>query len=254
MSAHALGIVCSVLTLLEVRPSVGKWRGWLSIGLGLAVLLAVFQVLTAPDVVYQDGRGEEAFPLLSVDEAPVVGNPDAEHVVNLLFDYQCSHCRKVHGQLEEVIRRMDGRVAFVLCPCPLSPRCNPYVPREETRFEGSCDLARLALAVYSIDSQAFYEFDAWLFGEGEDGSWRPRAVDAAREHAAGLVGAERLAAAYAAPALSETIRQATDLFGRTTVKGSASIPRFVHGDRWIVPSTDDADDLVTILQEEFGIN
>ena len=252
MTAHALGLLCAALTLPSLLRGTRRGGGFALAGAGLAALLAVLQVFTAPDSVYQDGRGEEAFPIISPGEAPVVGDPDAEYVVDLLYDYQCSHCRVVHGQLQEVLEIFGGRVAFVLCPCPLSPKCNPYVPREETRFEGSCDLARLALAVFALEPDAFREFDAWLFGEGEE-SWRPRSAAAARERAAALVGADRLEAFLPEASLSDAIRRSADLFGRTSTRGNASIPRFVYGDRWVVPSADNAEDLAKILSERFGI-
>ena len=252
MTAHGLGIVCAVLTASALMRGTPSGRGWMAVGAGLAALLAALQVLTVPDSVYQEGRGEEAFPFISASEAPVVGNPNAEYVIDLLYDYQCSHCRTVHEQLPEVIRQFDGRVAFVLCPCPLSPKCNPYVPREETRFEGSCDLARMALAVYELEPDSFNDFDGWLFGTGESG-WRPRAAASARERAASRVGKDRLEAFLPDASLSESIRRSADLFGRTSTRGSAGIPRFVFGDRWVVPSADTAEDLAKILSEQFGI-
>jgi len=252
MSAHFIGIVCSLLAASSLLRKTPSGRSWMAAGAGLAALLAVLQVLTAPDSVYQEGRGEEAFPIISPDEAPVVGDPGAEYVIDLLYDYQCSHCRTVHDLLPDVISHFDGRVAFVLCPCPLSPKCNPYVPREETRFEGSCDLARLALAVYELDPGAFAGFDAWLFGAGE-AAWRPRAVESARERAGSIVGKESLDALLPDPSLSEPLRRAADLFGRTSTRGNAGIPRFVFGDQWVVPAADTAEDLAKILSEQFGI-
>jgi protein-disulfide isomerase len=252
MTTHALGIVCAVLTASGLLRGTRSGGGWMAVGAGLAALLAALQVLTVPDSVYQEGTGEEVFPLISSDEAPVIGNPEAEYVIDLLYDYQCSHCRTVHEQLPEVIRQFDGRVAFVLCPCPLSPKCNPYVPREETRFEGSCDLARLALAVYELEPEAFADFDGWLFGAGES-AWRPRATAAVRERAASIVGKDKLEALLPDASLSESIRRAADLFGRTSTRSSAGIPRFVFGDRWVVPSADTAEDLAKILSEQFGI-
>lgn len=252
MSAHALGILCAIFTLCALLRGKGSLRIWPAAGLGLAALLAVTQALTAPGSVYQDGSGDEAFPLISANEAPVIGDPDAEFVIDLLYDYQCSHCRKVHELLPEIIEHFGGRVAFVLCPCPLSPKCNPYVPREETRFEGSCDLARLALAVYQLEPSAFSGFDDWLFGAGED-SWRPRTVEAARDRAAAIVGAERLDDFLPDNALSDMLRKTADLFGRTSTSGSGGIPRFVHSYRWVVPVADNAGDLEKILADEFGI-
>ena len=252
MSAHALGIICAGFTLAALLPGHKPFRIWPAAGVGLAAILAVVQVLTAPDSVYQDGSGDEAFPLIQAGEAPVLGNPEAEFVIDLLYDYQCSHCRKVHQMLPEIIDHFGGRVAFVLCPCPLSPKCNPYVPKEETRFEGSCDLARLSLAVYQLEPEAFPAFDAWLFGSDED-SWRPRPVAEARERAAAIVGSERLDSILPETVISDMIRRTSDLFGRTSTSGSGGIPRFVHGYRWVVPVADKAEDLEMILADEFGI-
>ena len=252
MSAHALGIICACLTLAAFLPGNKSFRIWPAAGVGLAAILAVVQVLTAPDSVYQDGSGDEAFPLIQAGEAPVLGNPEAEFVIDLLYDYQCSHCRKVHQMLPEIIDHFGGRVAFVLCPCPLSPKCNPYVPKEETRFEGSCDLARLSLAVYQLEPEAFPAFDAWLFGSDED-SWRPRPVAEARARAAAVVGQDRLDTVLPETAISDMIRRTSDLFGRTSTSGSGGIPRFVHDYRWVVPVADKAEDLEMILADEFGI-
>lgn len=252
MSAHALGILCACLTLSALLPGKKSYRTWPAAGVGLAAVLAVVQALTAPGSVYQEGSGEEAFPLIQAGEAPVLGNPEAEFVIDLLYDYQCSHCRKVHQMLPEIIDHFGGKVAFVLCPCPLSPKCNPYVPKEETRFEGSCDLARLALAVYQLEPEEFPAFDAWLFGSDEE-SWRSRPVAAARERAAAIVGAERLDSIIPETAISDMIRRTSDLFGRTSTSGSGGIPRFVHEYRWVVPVADKAEDLEMILADEFGI-
>jgi len=253
ISAHALGILCAVMTLSALIKDTVAWGKWLGAGVGLAALLAVLQALTAPDSIYQDGSSEEPFPMIAQDEAPLVGSPDAEFVIDLLYDYQCSHCRVVHGLLPEVVDLFEGRVAFVLCPCPLSPKCNPYVPKEETRFEGSCELARLALAVHRLEPDAFEALDGWLFEAEGSGVWRPRTVEAARGRAAGLVGQERLEAFLPEPALSETLRRSADLFGRTATRGDGAVPRFVYGDRWVVPSADSAEELAKILAERFGI-
>ena len=252
MSAHGLGIVISTLTLCGL-PSSGK-RGVPAFctGIGAALLLAVIQLSTPAETVYQAGVNEEPLPLIGTATRPVVGNPDAEYVVDLLYDYQCSHCQRIHGLLDEVVGSFGGRVAFVLCPCPLSPKCNPYVPRDETRFEGSCDLARLALAVHSIDPEAFRTFDAWLFEESGSG-WYPKGVADARMYAASLVGAERLEDALASSAADLAIARAADLFGRTSSQGHGGIPRFVTAGRWLVPEASDASSLVSLISSELGI-
>ena len=231
---------------------VGKW-GMFGAGVMLAAVLAVMQVVTAPSFVYQAGSVEEPLPLVGAAGAPVIGDAArAEVVIDILFDYQCSHCQKVHSMLPEVVSRLYGRVAFVLCPCPLSAKCNPYVPREDVRFEGSCELAKIGLAVFSIDPEAFAKYDAWMFEAGEDGWW-PRGAGEARAFAEGLVGAGRLAEAMESQWIYERLLQTYELFGRTSAGGQGGIPRFICGEQWVVPEAASAEELVGLLASEFGI-
>lgn len=254
MSAHAVGLAVTALVLAAFLRKVGRGGLLFASGLALAALLAVVQALTAPDYVYQQGQAGEPLPLIPADEAPVIGDADgAEYVIDLLFDYQCSHCQKLHGILPDVVEAFDGRVAFVLCPCPLSPKCNPYVPREDTRFEGSCDLAGLSLALWRIDPAAWQTFDAWLFSPSGDEGWWPRPVQDARAMAESLAGAGLPDETLTDGFVSSRIARTADLFGRTSSRGQGGIPRFIYGDKWVVPEADTAGDIVQILTSEFGI-
>ena len=65
--------------------------------------------------------------------------------------------------LDEAIRRYDGKLAFVLCPTPLNSQCNPYIPRHVEEFKDSCELAKIALAVWAARREAFPVFNRWMF-------------------------------------------------------------------------------------------
>lgn len=254
MTAHGIGLIVTALVLVAFLRKVRRGGLFFAAGVAMAALLAIVQVLTAPDYVYQQGQAEEPLPLIQADEAPVIGDADgAEYVFDLLFDYQCSHCQRLHSVLPDVVDAFGGRVAFVLCPCPLSPRCNPYVPREDTRFEGSCDLAQLALALWLVDPAAWQAFDAWLFSPSGSDGWWPRPVVEARAMADSLAGADRLDDALADDFISSRIARTADLFGRTSSRGQGGIPRLILGDKWVVPEADSAEDIVQIISSEFGI-
>ena len=253
MCAHALGIAVTVLSLVSlVREFSGGWL-YFAAGIALAAVMAGVQALTAPDYVYQDGISEENLPVISAEGHPMVGSPDAEYIIDLLFDYQCNHCQQLHQILPDVVDAFDGRVAFVLCPSPLSPKCNPYIPREETHFEGSCDFARLGMAIYSMDKEAFHAFDSWVFQNPESGKWAPRPVMDAYAKASELVGAEALDEALGGRYVIDFMNATVELFGRTSITGQGGIPRFVLGNKWVVPSADTVDEIVAILETEFGI-
>lgn len=253
MTAHGLGTAISILTLVNFIPQVRK--GWLFFGGGvfLAAVLALVQILTAPDYVYQEGSSEADLPFIEAEDRPVIGNPDADYVIDLLFDYQCNHCQSLHHILGDVVDAMDGRVAFVLCPSPLSPKCNPYIPPEESHFEGSCDFARLAAAMYSISPAAFEAFDSWVFENPEAGKWSPRPVADAYVKASELVPVTELDEALEGDFVRQFISRDIELFGRTSIYGHGGIPRFVYGNSWVIPDADTVEEIVSILQSEFGI-
>lgn len=253
MAVHSIGIVLSVLLLRNLLRTTA--RGWWLFLLGIlaAAGLAVFQALTVPDAVYQEGLSETDLPFIEPEGWPVVGNPDAEYVVDLLFDYQCSHCQKLHGMLPEIVDAFGGRVAFVMCPSPLSPECNTYIPWDDNRFAGSCDLAKIALALYRLDKNAFRKFDSWAFETPSEGKWSPRSVSDAYALASSLTDAERLVQVLDSEELRVNMSKTVELFGRSTSDGKGGIPRLVFGNRWIVPEADTPEAMVSIMEKEFQI-
>ena len=49
-------------------------------------------------------QGDLTEIVLESGEFPVLGPPDAPHLVVVLADYTCPHCRKLHGMLTEARR------------------------------------------------------------------------------------------------------------------------------------------------------
>jgi uncharacterized membrane protein len=252
LSTHLCGILLFVLAVLSCRDLDCRTSlGTLGIGGALGVVYAVFQLLTTPSYRAQTGRSEAPLPIPVATASPVVGPETAPITVALLYDYRCSHCRTIHGFLDEAVAHFGGRVAFVLCPTPLSPACNPYIPATgEDRFAGSCDLARLALGLWKADPEAFRTFDAWLFeADGKEG-WYPRSPEEAEAKARELSGGVPLDGAWTADYLSRTL----ELFGRTTSEGRSGIPRLVYGSSWIVPEADTPEGFIEAVGKLLQLN
>lgn len=256
MSAHAAGVMLSVLIWTGSRPEGAGSRKRLGLvlsGVLMAVLLAFLQVLFKPAATYVRGYTEQQLPVPDRAFMPVIGNPDAPHACCLLFDYQCSHCRKMHLLAEELTAVTDS-VCFMLCPTPLSPACNPYIPGGgRDNFAGSCELAQMAEALWLTDEAAFRAYDAFLFSTEEDDEWHPRKVADAREKAEKLVGRETLEAALGREEVRQAFAAFTQLFGRTTMSEKSGIPRIVHGGSWVIPEVDDVAQLKQLLLDVFGI-
>jgi uncharacterized membrane protein len=267
MAAHTTGLLLAVLVIwhaarqFPASSSDATLTGAILaspvlLGLTLAAFLAAAQVGLAPPAVYLSGESQEIdLPVLNPHAAPVVGSPDAPYVVTLLFDYKCPHCQRMHLLLDEVIRRYQGKLAFVLAPAPLNSQCNPYIARNAEEFKDSCELARIGLAVWVAKPDAFRPFDDWMFSAEPDHLWHPRAVDAARAKAAELVGQAKFDAALADPAIDRFLQISTRIYGNTILpdQGGTAVPKLVFGTRWVTPEPYDADDLVLILHHSLAL-
>lgn len=242
MTTHMAGILLSVLILLRYRPVHPANAAF---GLAAVALLVVCQLFLSPSARYSRGKTDEALPTAMPGEFPYVGDPAAKNSIELLFDYQCPHCRVVHSFLPEIAERDD--IVFVLCPTPLSPSCNAYIPAGEDHFKGSCELARLALAVWETEPESFEDFDSWLFSGEEDGKWVPRSVDEAMEKAISIMGEAKLTEALASLELQATLSKSLEIFGRTTFEGKSGIPRLVASSSWVIPEVSSADELEDII-------
>lgn len=252
MSAHLTGIIVSLILLSA--PDAGHKARKFAIGLTAAAVLAGLQLVTTPRSAFIKGSAGEPLAEIQIGDAPITGSEDARMVVTLLFDYQCSHCRKLHSMLPDVVEQSGGKLAFLLCPTPLSVSCNPYIPASgDDPFKGSCELARLALAVWYAAPELFEEYDAWLFSSEQPGGWRPRPVDEARMYASELL--ERVSVdlenALGDSRIDSALALHVELLGRTAQGGSGGIPRMIYGQRWITPEADNAASLLSDIQTVF---
>jgi uncharacterized membrane protein len=236
------------------KPATGVPRRLALVGLALAGLMATCQIVFAPRGIYRSGEVATTsnLPPIVPRAVPLVGSPDAPYIVTLFFDYQCTHCQKLHSLLEEVIARYNGKLAFVLCPAPLSPQCNPYIARDTEQFKDSCELVKISLAVWVARREAFSAFDQWMFSPDPGQFWRPRSLDAARAKAVALVGQAEFDAARTDPWIDRYLQNSVRMFGDTILGGNA-VPKMVFGSRWVIPEPEDADDFMTILHSSLAV-
>jgi hypothetical protein len=120
---------------------------------------------------------------IDIYQHPILGSPEARHVVVKLFDYTCPHCRVMHGHLQAARQQFGPDLAIVMLPVPMNSSCNQFVLRTDAKHVEACELAKLALAVWGADAARFEAFDAWLFAPDHP----PTAVQA-RAKAVELVG------------------------------------------------------------------
>lgn len=120
---------------------------------------------------------------LVVDQTPLIGAPNAQHIIVEMLDYTCSHCRKLHPRLIAARKRYGDDLAIALYHAPLNKECNDHLPRGRKGRRDACEYARLALAVWELAPGQFAEYHNWLMV----GRAVP-SIGQARQRAMGLVG------------------------------------------------------------------
>lgn len=260
LAAHITGVILSSLVIWRAikgfqghsfRPLPAAGRVFA--GLALAGVLVAFQSGTTKTPTYAEGESQTYVPVVDYSDFPLKGSPDAPHIVTLLFDYQCSFCQRIHFMLDEAIRRYSGKLAFALCPAPLSAQCNPYIPADADEFRNSCELARISMAVWVADRKMFPAFEDFMFTFESGDRWQPRSPEAARAKAIELVGSDKFNTAFADPRVSRYIETSVQIYGQTLRNGKGGIPKLVYGSRWIIPEVSNADDLLMILQKSLEV-
>lgn len=94
---------------------------------------------------------------------PLLGKPDAEMVFVELFDYTCEHCQRTHKAIEGARAKLGDRLAIIALPVPLDSKCNSTVKATDAAHAESCAIAKLAVAVWSVDHDKYAEFHHYLF-------------------------------------------------------------------------------------------
>jgi len=234
------------------RPAI--IAGLLLAGMVLAGILPLTQSGYNPPSVYSKGKSQEIIPVIDFRTSPVAGPPDAPVKVILMFDYQCAHCQQLHFMLDNVIERFQGKLAFAICPVPLNPRCNRYIPAETEAFKNSCELARTGLAVWRAKPEAFKSFQDYMFTFESGARWRPRSPENARSKAIELAGRQEFEKAWSDPWLDEYIEKSVLLYGTTLAGGKGGVPRLFYGNRWVIPDAIDAGELEMILRNTLGVD
>lgn len=267
MTEHGLGILIGLLILLSAAKAFGAKPIGVAFPIA-AVLLAglisaqSFGKFTGPEaerlsasqsdsdegigtsrrIKVLDGKLD-----LPVAEVPLVGSPDAIHLVVILFDYCCPHCRATHGYLLNALEKYPDQLAMILLPMPLNTDCNPHWKKTEDRFKESCELARLALAVWAVDQSQFKTFDQWLFETP-----KPRPLADAQLMAYKLVGEDKIKQALGNnPWINQLIETNVNFYAES---GAERIPVLLSpGFSSIVGRPGSEEELMTILETDLKL-
>jgi hypothetical protein len=150
-----------------------------------------------------------------------------------------------HRVLEQTLARYGGRIGVIVLPTPLDRKCNAMLLEAEPPEPQDCALNRVAIAVWCADPEMFAPMDRWLMAAD-----RARGEDAARAHAAGLVGKLKLAKAEADPRVDAILRQDVQVYA--LVMGG-ELPQLLFGATHIKGTLLDGDELDRAINREWDL-
>lgn len=185
---------------------------------------------------------------LAVGDWALLGDPQAPHVIAVLFDYTCPDCRAMHGLLTQARARYGPELAVLLLPVPMEPTCNPHMEKQHYTHAQACRLARLGLLVWAAGPARYEAFDQWMFAQPE-----PPPLGLAVGEAQRLMGDARAAADLDPhrpdPQADARIAQAIAIYRSI---GKDRIPMFLLPHGLLTGHLPSADKLLSILQGEFA--
>ncbi|MEM9415776.1 MAG: vitamin K epoxide reductase family protein, partial [Planctomycetota bacterium] len=249
MGAHLCSLIIAFAALLHGPRALPL------VGLAGAGALIATQVLLPPPAVTVNPQVRFTLPDPALN--PTLGDPAAPHTIALLYDYNCYHCLVTHEHLRAALDRYPGQLNLILLPTAIDPACNTFVSQQSYGSRTSCDIARLALAVWVADAEQLDAFDAYLVEQVPrkkvDGSVPPEIVETLfRAEAERRVGAEALAAALADPRIDAQLEAAAKVYGLavdpTTLR--EGVPRIIIGE-FAFPGFEQDTDLFKLLEATY---
>lgn len=267
MAAHGIALSIVILGMLRKRKSA-DWRGasrgfstWGGVSFLSIALMQLYgprpetyriatvksPVSYAPVHSRGIGRmigfdgGKKTF---NVTALPLLGRPDAKHVLVEYFDYQCPACGIMSGFIEALVAKHPEEVAVILLPVPLEDGCNPHLTPEGSHM-GSCDITLISLAVWRKDPAAFPVFHRELMANPS--------LEAALNLASPILG-ETVTIPFSTRAWIKELIAANISDWKILSNPSAKLPKLMIRNRRILHGLPSGrEDFIRVLEKELDI-
>ena len=179
---------------------------------------------------------------LDVKQWPLNGSVDAKHVFVEMLDYNCPNCRKTHKAISGAKKLLGGDVAVMILPIPLNTACNHAVTTTHANFVESCEIAKLAIAVWRVDAEKFGQFHEAMFAEEQAPTFAQ-----ATAMAKTMVDGEKLDAEIASGVPAKYLTSMVQLYERA---GKGTVPKLMFPGTSIIGEFNSAESLVDVIKQQ----
>jgi hypothetical protein len=191
---------------------------------------------------------------LNAYDHPIIGSPEAEHIVVELISYDCSHCRKSNRIIKQALSRYGDQVALIVIPIPLEMRCNKLIKDPSASHSGACTTAGTALAISKIKPAYFARFHDFVMSGSKD---KAPPVTRILTKAYTLVDRAKLKESREGQEIPKQIASYVDLFAKLQqLNGSKKefgLPIQILGDHIMTGTIEKADDIDKAWEEHLGL-
>lgn len=181
---------------------------------------------------------------LDVGQWPIVGSQKAKYVFVEMFDYACPHCRRTHAAIKQASQLLGGDLAVVVLPIPLNAACNPAIFVTHPKFNESCEIAKLSVAVWRVAPEKFSDFHDWMLSTERCPSFAE-----AKSKADEMVDSKRLDAEIGSTLPAQYIAKTVELYKRA---GSGNVPKLIFPSTSIIGELTSGERLVEIIKQQIN--
>lgn len=190
---------------------------------------------------------------LDVYRHPLIGSPEAPHIVVEMVSYDCPHCRKMYPLIHQAMDRYGDQVALLVMPIPLDRDCNSLVTDPSLHHPGACGTTRLVLGLAHLNPTVFGKFHDFLMADKE----KPPGMEKIVPKAYGLTNPDKLRQVKDSPETKKQMEGYVKLYGKLMEqnKGEKSfgLPVQILGDKVMSGSVEKADDVFKAWEENLGV-
>ncbi len=177
---------------------------------------------------------------LDVAQWPVLGNPDAKFVIVEMLDYTCQHCQVTNGAIRGAKEKYGDQLAVIVLPVPMNLTCNPFIKATAAHHKESCELAKLAIAVWRLEPKQFSACHHWLFES-------KRTYAGALQHAQQIVDEKKLKGELESNLPTQYIDKIVKLYHRA---GAGAIPKLLFPNSTAVGEMRSTSALISMIDRE----
>jgi uncharacterized membrane protein len=191
---------------------------------------------------------------LDVYKHPLIGSPEAPHVMVEMVSYDCPHCRKMHHIMEKGRARYGDQMAILVMPVPLEMSCNKMVTDPKASHRGACATARFALGVAALQPRSFEKLHNWLMSGDKK---KPPALEKLIPKAYAMVDRDRLRTLTRGEQLNKQIAEYVNLFGKLRNRPGAGkdfgLPVQILGDKVLSGTVEKEKEVFAAWEEHLGV-